>query len=50
MKIYKCQFCNFSNKDKHTMGKHYETKHKDLIRPDMTGYQWMYFLLTKKDL
>jgi len=31
------------------MGQHYEYKHKDLIRPDMTGYQWLYFLLTKKD-
>lgn len=59
MKIYRCQHCNFSvaeNKDakginsaKHKMGEHYELKHKDLLPPEMTGYQWFYFLLTKKD-
>lgn len=49
MKIYRCQFCKFVNKDKYTMGRHYEMKHKELIRPDMTGFQWFYFLLTKKD-
>lgn len=49
MKIYRCQFCKFVHKDKYTMGRHYEMKHKELIRPDMTGFQWFYFLLTKKD-
>lgn len=59
MKIYRCQHCKYNvavNKNvkgtksaKHKMGEHYETKHKELIPPDMTGYQWFYFLLTKKD-
>lgn len=59
MKIYRCQHCNYSvtvnknNKDwrsaKWKMGHHYETVHKNLIPPDMTGYRWFYYLLTKKD-
>lgn len=60
MKIYRCQHCNFNvtvnNKKskgpisaKHKMGQHYETVHKKLLPPDMTGYQWFYYLLTKKD-
>lgn len=58
MKIYRCQHCKFSvavNKNKkgirsakYIMGDHYETKHKNLIPPDMSGYRWFYFLLTKK--
>lgn len=31
------------------MGEHYEKTHKDLIPPDMDGYRWFYYLLTKKD-
>lgn len=59
MKIYRCQHCNFNvavNKGakgrqsaKWKMGNHYETVHKNLIPPDMTGYRWFYYLLTKKD-
>jgi hypothetical protein len=58
MRLYRCQHCNYSiavNKEKGKksakwkMGNHYETKHKNLIPSDMTGYQWFYFLLTKKD-
>ena len=59
MKIYRCQHCNYNvmvdkNKKgvysaKHKMGEHYETKHKDMIPNNMTGYQWFYYLLTKKD-
>lgn len=58
MKIYRCQHCKFSistNKEKGKksakwkMGNHYEVKHKNLIPPDMSGYRWFYFLLTKKD-
>ncbi len=59
MKIYRCQHCSFTvmiNKNekgiksaKHKMGEHYETKHKDLLPPDMSGYRWFYYLLTKKD-
>ena len=58
MKIYRCQHCNFNvavNKNKkgihsakYIMGHHYETKHKNLLPPDMSGYQWFYYLLTKK--
>ena len=58
MKIYRCQHCKYSvtvNKDrkgvhsaKYLMGKHYDEHHKDLIPPDMDGYRWFYFLLTKK--
>lgn len=58
MKIYRCQHCNYSvavNKEakgtksaKWKMGNHYETIHKTLIPPDMTGYQWFYYLMTKK--
>jgi hypothetical protein len=33
---------------KNKMGLHYETNHKDLIPPDMDGYRWFYFTLTKK--
>ena len=58
MRMYRCQHCNYSvpvNKEKGKksakwkMGNHYETKHKNLIPLDMTGYRWFYFLLTKKD-
>lgn len=48
-KIYKCQFCKYTNSNKHKMGNHYEMKHKHLIRSDMTGYQWLYYITTKKD-
>lgn len=58
MKIYKCQYCNYKvtpNKNdahaksaKNKMGSHYETNHKDLLPPDMDGYRWFYYLLTKK--
>lgn len=57
MKIYRCQHCNYNitvNREKGKksakwkMGNHYETKHKNLIPSDMTGYQWFYYLLTKK--
>ena len=33
---------------KQKMGKHYDTQHKTLLPPDMDGYQWFYYLLTKK--
>ena len=58
MRLYRCQHCNYNipvNKEKGKksakwrMGHHYETKHKNLIPPDMTGYRWFYYLLTKKD-
>lgn len=59
MKIYRCQHCNFTvmvEKDKKArmsakkkMGAHYEAKHKDLLPPDMDGYRWFYYLLTKKE-
>lgn len=59
MKIFRCQHCNFNvavNKNakgsqsaKWKMGHHYETVHKNLLPPDMTGYRWFYYLLTKKD-
>lgn len=58
-KIYRCQHCKYTttaNKNikgiksaKYKMGHHYETVHKHLIPPDMTGYRWFYFLLTKKE-
>lgn len=49
MKIYKCTLCKYTSKDKHQMGQHYHLKHRDSIRPDMTGYQYFYWLLTGKD-
>lgn len=60
MKIYRCQHCKYTvtpnpnKKDgpvsaRHKMGEHYEKVHKDLIPPDMDGYRWFYYLLTKKD-
>ena len=59
MKILRCQHCNYTvtvNKNnkgtksaKYKMGHHYETVHKHLIPPNMTGYRWFYFILTKKD-
>lgn len=59
MKIYRCQYCKYNvtadrnRKDvitaKHRMGKHYEEKHKELLPEGMSGYRWMYYLLTKKD-
>jgi hypothetical protein len=58
MKVYRCQFCKYSvavNKNdkgtksaKYKMGNHYETQHKSMIPPDMTGYRFFYYLLTKK--
>jgi hypothetical protein len=59
MKIYRCQHCKFNvlvNKKakgtksaKYIMGHHYDTIHKILLPEDMTGYQYFYYLLTKKD-
>lgn len=59
MKIYRCQHCKFTvmaNKNKkgvhsakYIMGEHYEKKHKELLPPDMDGFRWFYYLLTKKD-
>lgn len=59
MKVLRCQHCNYTvtvNKNnkgtksaKYKLGHHYETVHKHLIPPDMTGYRWVYFLLTKKE-
>lgn len=43
---------NHSKKDKisakQKMGLHYETKHKSMLPPDMDGYRFFYYLLTKK--
>lgn len=60
MKIYRCQHCKFTvtvrktgSKDaqsaRNKMGQHYDTVHKHLLPPDMDGYRWFYYLLTKKD-
>ena len=60
MKIYKCQFCgykiivnNYTRKKgvnaRKKMGEHIDTMHKDLIPPDMDGYRWFYYQLTKQD-
>lgn len=59
MKIYRCQHCNYTVTEdkskkgtksaKYKMGKHYEERHKNMIPPDMTGFQWFYYLLTKKE-
>jgi hypothetical protein len=59
MKVYRCQFCKYSvavNKNdkgtksaKYKMGLHYENQHKEMIPPDMTGFRFFYYLLTKKD-
>ena len=60
MKRYKCQFCNFIINDdrsikqgvkspRYKMGNHYDTKHKALLPPDMDGYRFFYYLLTKKN-
>lgn len=49
MRIYKCTICKFTHKDKQTMGKHYQLKHRDSIPDNMSGYQWFYYLLTGKD-
>lgn len=60
MKMYRCQHCKYTvtaNKNikngvisaKHKMGEHYEKAHKNLLPPDMDGYRWFYYLLTKKE-
>lgn len=60
MKVYRCQYCNFSvavrksgskaaQSARNKMGQHYDTVHKNLLPPDMDGYRWFYYLLTKKD-
>lgn len=60
MRIYRCQHCNYTSAIKqggskaaqsarNKMGEHYETKHKNLLPPDMDGYRYFYFLLTKKE-
>lgn len=59
MKIYRCQHCNFNiaadktkkgiKSPKYIMGEHYESKHKNLLPDDMSGFRWFYYLLTKKD-
>ena len=60
MKVYRCQYCAYKlivKKDikkgtkntKYRMGKHYEEKHKELLPPDMDGFRYFYYLLTKKE-
>ena len=59
MKTYKCKFCKYNlveNKAikgiksaRHRMGEHYEKKHKNLLPPDMDGFRFFYFLISKKD-
>jgi hypothetical protein len=34
---------------KYRMGHHYQKYHKDLILPEMTGFQYFYYLLTGKE-
>ena len=58
MKIYRCMYCNYSvihNKErkgihstKYILGTHYETKHKQLLPPDMDGYRFCYWSITGK--
>jgi len=58
MKIYRCMYCAYSaipNKNKkgihsakYMMGKHYETKHKSMLPPDMDGYRFFYWSITGK--
>ena len=59
MKIYRCEYCNYSvlhnktkkgvHSPKYMMGKHYEDKHKKMLPPDWTGYRWFYYKLTGKE-
>lgn len=49
VKRYRCKFCQFSSAEKTTMGRHYDTKHGDLIPGDTDGYRYFYYLLTKKE-
>lgn len=60
MKMYRCQHCKYTvrvdtsdrksiRSAKNKMGLHYDSVHKDLLPPDMDGYRWFYYLLTKKD-
>jgi hypothetical protein len=58
MRFYRCKYCDFKipvNKhkgiksSKYIMGLHYDDKHKDLIPDDMSGFQYFYYLLTKKE-
>lgn len=60
MKIYRCQFCSYNINDnrsikkgerspRYKMGLHYNTKHKDMLPPDMDGFRFFYYLLTKKN-
>lgn len=59
MRTYKCRFCGFRVSEnrfksgiksaKYKMGEHYENAHKTDLPPDMNGYRFFYYLLTKKD-
>lgn len=58
-KVFKCQHCGYNvrfdssikgpENAKYKMGEHYETNHKELLPPDMDGFQYFYWLLTKLD-
>lgn len=58
MKIYRCEFCSFNvvktgkekgiKSAKYKMGHHYDTVHKSLLPPDMSGFQWFYYKFTGK--
>ena len=58
-RTFKCIFCKHtvtSDNDKrkvqsakNRMGAHYETKHKDLLPPEMDGYRFFYYTMTKKE-
>ena len=44
----KCKFCNRLFKDQDAYAAHLESKHSDMIPPDMDGYQFYYYLKTGK--
>lgn len=44
----KCKFCGYKLKDVDMYARHIESKHKDMMIPDMDGYQFIYYLTTGK--
>ena len=46
--VIKCAFCNQYLKDADSYASHLESKHDDLIPSNMNGWQFYYFLKTKK--
>lgn len=48
MKIIRCNFCESQMTEIDAYAHHLEDEHRDMVPPDMDGYQFIYFMRTKR--